>query len=125
MASGKILNPENCEFFRNIHCIMMIFRKIAQNQKIKAIFFCVQQKQNPALISEKLDFKLSEPFFFLMGPGFRFMVVWQYYNKGSLQNNCKRIKGLSHTTFFIFFPAATWAWLISTDLWNLYRLLGR
>ena len=27
-------------------------------------FFCVQQKQNPALISEKRDFTLSEPFYY-------------------------------------------------------------
>jgi len=30
-----------------------------------------------------------------MGTGFRFKFTWQFYNKVSIQNNCKRIKRLS------------------------------
>jgi hypothetical protein len=61
----------------------------------------IAQYQNPALILEKWDFKLSEPFFIFMVAGFRFKGVWQFYNNGTIQNNYKRFKRLSKPKFSI------------------------
>ena len=57
-------------------------------------------------------------FYILMDTGFWFKANWSSYYRVNIYKNRIIINRLSQTTFFKFFPVATWAWIISTDfLW--------